>query len=56
VLEGCLEEVQALADRELTLARAHQERGHQAYALRLLGDIAMYRDPPEIDQAKTYYQ
>jgi class 3 adenylate cyclase/tetratricopeptide (TPR) repeat protein len=56
VLEGCLEEVQALAERELTRARVHQERGHQAYALRLLGDIAMYRDPPEIDRAKPSYQ
>jgi tetratricopeptide (TPR) repeat protein len=56
MLAGCLEEAQALTDRELTLARPHQERGQQAYALRLLGDIAMYRDPPKIDQAETSYQ
>jgi hypothetical protein len=27
-------------DEALALARTHQERGHQAYALRLLSDIA----------------
>ena len=34
----------------------HQERGHQAYALRLLGDIAAHRDPPESEQAEAYYR
>ena len=37
---GRLEEAHALAERALALAREHQERGHQAYALRLLGEIA----------------
>jgi tetratricopeptide (TPR) repeat protein len=55
MLAGRLEEVQALADRELALAREHQERGHQAYALRLLGDIAMHRNPPEIETGETHY-
>jgi tetratricopeptide (TPR) repeat protein len=55
VLAGRLEKVQVLAERELALAREHQERGNQAYALRLLGDIAMYREPPQIDQAETHY-
>jgi class 3 adenylate cyclase len=41
------EEAHALAERALALARAHQERGNQAYALRLLGDIAAHREPPE---------
>ena len=34
------------------LTREHQERGNQAYALRLLGDIAARREPPEIEQAE----
>src|SRR5215211_5380930 len=46
----------ALAERALTLARAHQERGHQAYALRLLGDIAARREPPESESAETHYR
>ena len=47
LLAGRLEEAHTLAERALALARAHQERGNQAYALRLLGDIAAQRDPPE---------
>ena len=56
MLAGRLEEAQALAERALALARAHQERGHQAYALRLLGDIAARREPPESEQAGEYYR
>ena len=36
--------------------RAHQERGNQAYALRLLGDIAARREPPEVEQAEAHYR
>jgi tetratricopeptide (TPR) repeat protein len=55
-LAGLLKEAQPLAERALTLARAHQERGHQAYALRLLGDIAARREPPEIEPSEAYYR
>jgi class 3 adenylate cyclase/tetratricopeptide (TPR) repeat protein len=50
-----LEEAQALAEQALMLAREHHERGHQAYALRLLGDIAARRDPPEDEPAVAHY-
>ena len=56
LLAGRLEEAHALAERALALAREHQERGHQAYALRLLGDIAARREPPESDQAEAHYR
>jgi tetratricopeptide (TPR) repeat protein len=56
MLAGRLEEAYALAERALALAREHQERGHQAYALRLLGDIAARREPPESDQSGKYYR
>jgi tetratricopeptide (TPR) repeat protein len=49
------EEARALAERALAYAHAHQQRGHQAYARRLLGDIAARREPPERDQAEAYY-
>jgi tetratricopeptide (TPR) repeat protein len=39
----------------LALAREHQERGHQAYALRLLGEIVARREPPEIEPAEAHY-
>jgi tetratricopeptide (TPR) repeat protein len=56
VLAGRLEDAHALAERALALARAHQERGHQAYALCLLGKVAARREPPDRDQAKAHYQ
>ena len=56
MLAGRLEEAHALAERTLALARERQERGHQAYALRLLGDIAARRDPPQIESAAAHYR
>jgi class 3 adenylate cyclase/tetratricopeptide (TPR) repeat protein len=53
---GRLEEASPLASRALELARTHQERGYEAYALRLLGDIATHRDPPEVEEAEAYYR
>jgi tetratricopeptide (TPR) repeat protein len=52
---GRLGDAHALAEQALAHAHAHQERGNQAYALRLLGDIAARREPPESDQAGEYY-
>jgi tetratricopeptide (TPR) repeat protein len=56
LLTGHLEKAHAFTEQVLTLARAHQERGNQAYALRLLGDIAAHRTPPDVDQAATHYR
>jgi tetratricopeptide (TPR) repeat protein len=56
LLAGRLEEAYALAEGALALARAHQERDHQAYALRLLGEIAARREPPESAQAEAHYR
>ena len=56
VLTGRLEEAHALAERMLALACERQERGHQAYALHLLGDIAARREPPESALAEAHYQ
>jgi DNA-binding NtrC family response regulator/tetratricopeptide (TPR) repeat protein len=52
---GHLEEASALAEGALAGARQRQERGHQAYALRLLGDIAVQREPPNCEAAETCY-
>jgi tetratricopeptide (TPR) repeat protein len=51
-----LEEAHTLTKQALALAREHQERGQQAYALRLCGDIAARRDPLEAEQAASHYQ
>ena len=53
LLAGRMQEAVQLAGRALDLARAHKERGHEAWALRLLGEIAAHQDPPEIEPAAT---
>ena len=56
LLAGRLEEAHVLAERTLALAHERQERADQAYALRLLGDIAARRDSPESELAEAHYQ
>ena len=51
-----LEDAHGLAEAALAHAREHEERGHQAYALRLLDDIAARRNPPEREEAEAHYQ
>ncbi len=46
----------AWAERALTAARQHQERGNEAWALRLLGEIAVHPEPANVDQAEEYYR
>jgi class 3 adenylate cyclase/tetratricopeptide (TPR) repeat protein len=56
LLAGRMESAHELAQQAFTLAREQRERGHEVYALRLLGDIAARREPPEHDQAEAHYQ
>jgi class 3 adenylate cyclase/tetratricopeptide (TPR) repeat protein len=56
LLAGRLQEAHALAEQALTLACAYQERGNEAYALRLLGDVAVHRAPADVDVAATHYR
>ncbi|MGH8063986.1 MAG: ATP-binding protein, partial [Candidatus Entotheonellia bacterium] len=56
LLTGRFEDAQSLAERGMALAREHQERGNQAYALRLLGEIAARREPPKVEQAESHYR
>jgi tetratricopeptide (TPR) repeat protein len=56
MLAGHLEEAYALAAHTLAHAREHQERGHEAYALRLLGEIAAHRSPSDVDEAAAHYR
>src|SRR5262249_2281375 len=50
-----LEEAYACAERTLMLTRQHQERDYQAYALRLLANIAARRESSESALAETHY-
>src|SRR5262249_6001571 len=52
---GRREETLALAQRALDLSREYKQRGYQASALRLLGEIAAHREPPDVAQAIIYY-
>jgi tetratricopeptide (TPR) repeat protein len=56
LLAGRPEEALSLAQQALELARAHQERGHEAWSLRLLGDIATRREPLEVAPAAAHYR
>jgi len=56
LLAGRLEDALPLAQRALTLTRTHGERGYQAHALRLLGDIHAQRQPPDVAPAETHYR
>jgi class 3 adenylate cyclase/tetratricopeptide (TPR) repeat protein len=51
-----LEEASTQAQIALASAQAHQEWGYEAYALRLLGEIAAHRDPQETERAAAHYQ
>jgi class 3 adenylate cyclase/tetratricopeptide (TPR) repeat protein len=55
LLAGRRDEATVLVQRALELASVHKERGHQAWALRLLGEIASHGAPPEITQAEASY-
>jgi tetratricopeptide (TPR) repeat protein len=52
---GHLDEAEALADRALSLARAHGERSSEAYALHVLGEIFVRRVPILRVQAEEHY-
>jgi tetratricopeptide (TPR) repeat protein len=52
---GHLERARATGQRALDLARTHKERGHEAWALHLLGDITAASDRPQTDRALDYY-
>jgi class 3 adenylate cyclase/tetratricopeptide (TPR) repeat protein len=55
LLTGRIDEAYALASQAHELAQVHRGRGHAAWALHLLGDIAMHHQPPEIEPAATHY-
>jgi len=56
LLAGRCEHAAQIAERALTLADQRSERGRQAYALRLLGDIASQREAPEGERAVDAYR
>src|SRR5262249_37541895 len=56
LLAGQIEQAIPLAWRALDLAQGHEERGHQAWICRLLGEIATQRESPEAAPAEGHYR
>ncbi len=56
VLAGRFEDALECARRALRLTRQRRERGYEAWALRLLGEIASRRDALEVGQPEALYR
>ena len=56
LLDGRLEDALACGGRALALTRQRGERGFEAWALRLLAEVASYRDPPDIQTTEDHYR
>jgi hypothetical protein len=55
MLAGQMDEAHACADRAVTLARGRGERGNEAWALRLLGEIVAHPARPDVTAAAAYF-
>ena len=56
LLAGRTEDGLERVQRALALSRDQKQRGYEAYALRLLGEIAARCEPSESDQAEAHYR
>ena len=56
LFSGRSEDALRLADRAVALSRQHKERGHEAWARKLLGDIAMQEDRRDPARAEEHYR
>jgi DNA-binding NtrC family response regulator/tetratricopeptide (TPR) repeat protein len=55
LLAGRVSDAARFAQHALDLSREHKERGHEAWTLRLLAEVAARRDPPEVERADAFY-
>jgi class 3 adenylate cyclase/tetratricopeptide (TPR) repeat protein len=55
LLADQVENARAWADRAVSLARGRGERGYEAWALRLLGDIGSHHARPDVTTAAAHY-
>jgi tetratricopeptide (TPR) repeat protein len=53
---GRIEDAAQLGRHALDLARSHRQRGHEVYALRLLGEVAAHRDPFDVQAAEVHFR
>ena len=56
MVEGRLDDALERAQQARALAQRHHERSHEAWSLRLLGDIVSRRDARDVETAEGYYR
>lgn len=56
LLAGRIDEARCKAELALELSKKHKERGHEAWVLKLLGDIAVQGNRPRIAEAYDCYE
>ncbi len=56
LLEGHLDDALARTQQAVSLAQRHQERSHEAWSLRLLGEVVSRPDHPDVEKAEGYYR
>jgi tetratricopeptide (TPR) repeat protein len=56
LLADQVEDARACADRAVMLARTRGERGYEAYARCLLGEIAAHSGRPGVSEARAWYR
>jgi tetratricopeptide (TPR) repeat protein len=56
LIAGDTARAEVVAVEALALAKAHQERGHEAWALELLAEITARRDPPDVERAEDAFR
>jgi len=56
VLADRLQDALAFAEHALTLTRERGERGYEAWALRLLGEVASHPDAHDLETAENHYR
>ena len=52
LLDGRIDDASRYAHQALSLSRHHQERSHEAWSLRLRGQIALRGDSPDLSEAE----
>jgi tetratricopeptide (TPR) repeat protein len=55
LLADQVEDARACADRAVMLARGRGERGYEAWALRLLGEVTSHQEHPDVTAAQAHY-
>jgi class 3 adenylate cyclase/tetratricopeptide (TPR) repeat protein len=56
MLANRMDEALSQAERALESSRHYRQRGLEAYALHLLGEIAAHREPPDVEPAEHHYR